>query len=112
VDEILRRKRKVGLSKMTFMWILFGFVIGFIVGAVTLFITVNSTFREAVSVDVTKEVFSKAEEVCLEYGVTLKKIVAYYDKDVFYCGDSKIIAKKDRSQNMWVSFELVKSEKN
>lgn len=88
--------------------LLLGMFIGFFIGAIVLFVSFNSTFRHAVSFSIDSATFSKAGKVCKDHGGLLLRIVAYYDKDVFYCDNMKIIAKKDRAQGMWVSFEVVK----
>ena len=86
------------------------FIIGFIVGMVVLYMIINSTVKNAVSVRIDKNTFDNASDLCKEYGGELNKIVAYYDRDVIYCSNFKLVAKKDKSQEMWISVQKVEAE--
>lgn len=86
------------------------FILGFIVGAVFLFITINSIVKRAVSVSISEDTFNKALKICKEHGGLLVKIVAYYHEDIFYCDNMTIIATKDKGQGMWIKFEVIKPE--
>jgi len=86
-------------------------ITGFVIGLITFYVMASHTLRHAVSIEVSSATIEKAKIVCQDNNGTFEFLMAYYDKDEIYCDEGfKIVAKKDRSQNMWTSFEVVKPE--